>query len=54
MIQSGYISVLIAISNMVTVTLGQLDIFLPPPPPSRIGGRRRVYAELPQTPVTSG
>merc|ERR1719445_2599349 len=37
---------------MVTVTLGQLDHFLPPPP-SRLGSRRRrPYA--PQTPATSG
>merc|ERR1719288_277380 len=52
MVQSGQISVLIGIFNMAIVAFGQLDHFLPPPP-SRIGGRRRrPYA--PQTPATSG
>merc|ERR1719266_418190 len=51
MVQSGQISVIIAIFHMASVTLGQLDHFLPPPP-SRLGGRRRPYA--PQTPVKSG
>merc|ERR1719507_610283 len=56
MVQSGQISVLIAIFHMATVTLGQLDHFLPPPP-ARLGSqRRRPYAQprQPQTPATSG
>merc|ERR1719507_125302 len=56
MVQSGQIGVLIAIFHMATVTLGQLDHFLPPPP-ARLGSqRRRPYAQprQPQTPATSG
>merc|ERR1712051_6415 len=56
MVQSGLISVtVIALSNLATVTLGQLDHFLPPPP-ARINRRRPLQQQriAAQTPVTSG
>merc|ERR1719464_470720 len=67
MVQSGLISVtVIALSYLATVTLGQLDDFLPPlrrqldhflpPPPARINRRRPLQQQrfAAQTPVTSG
>merc|ERR1719464_478974 len=56
MVQSGLISVtVIALSYLATVTLGQLDHFLPPPP-ARINRRRPLQQQrfAAQTPVTSG